>query len=864
MGEVYRARDARLKRDVAIKVLPDHGWTDADRLARLEREAQLLAALNHPCIAQIYGLEAHQSTRALVMEFVEGQTLAERIASGPIAIDEVLAISTQIADALASAHERGIVHRDLKPANIKLRADGSVKVLDFGLAKAVDLSEGERDATTSPTISSPAALTAQGVMLGTAAYMAPEQARGAIVDKRADIWAFGCVLFEMLTRTRAFGGDSVADTVAQVMRSDPDWERLPADVPPSIHRVLRRCLRRDPSQRLQDIGDARLEIAEESTGAGDGGEQRAARRTGGSRIALTMLAAAAAGAALAAVVMSFVRREPPALQERRVDVATPASAEAGSFALSPDGSALVFVAPDAGRRRLWLRSLTSGGATVLKGTDGASLPFWAPGGASIGFFSDDGSMKRIDVDSGAVRTIASAPLPWGASWGADDTILFVPHTGAIARVSASGGKIDPVTTLLPGQALHAVPFFLPDGRHFVYYVGGGPETRGVYIASLDDATGRRLVDADGMAAAAAHGHLLFMRGTTLLAQPFDVARGQVAGAVLALADAITVQLFQGAALSASAMGDIAFRTSAVTQQRQFIWFDRGGRELQKVGEPDFGLPLSPSLSRDGRRIAMHRNVGGNVDIWVIDVDRGVRTRVTSDPANDIHPIWSPDGGRLLFASNRSGSYQLFETTTAGPGNEKPRPGLDLPADWSADGRTVLMGRLDANGAETIWAASIGTAGQPFLVAQTPGSDVRNAQFSPDAKWVAYESNESGRSEVYVQRSGGPGPKTAVSVNGGAQPRWRGDGRELFFIGLDERLMAAPIELPASSEAPHVGAPSPLFATHVGGAIQRMSRQQYFVSPDGQRFLMNSILDGGPAAPITLVLNWRAGRARRAT
>jgi eukaryotic-like serine/threonine-protein kinase len=853
MGEVYRARDTTLRRDVAIKTLPDAFAGDPDRLARFEREAHTLASLNHPHIAQIYGFESTNSVRALVMELVEGPTLADRIALGRIPLDEALPIARQIAEALAAAHEQGIIHRDVKPANIKLRTDGAVKVLDFGLAKLADPAGGAgpsggmggNEGLASPTITSPA-MTRAGIILGTAAYMAPEQAKGKPADKRADIWAFGCVLYEMLTGRRAFGGDDVSETLAEVIKGQPDWTKLPPGTPSAIGRLLRRCLEKDRTRRLADISDARFEIDEAQAGASDGsGVSRGARWE---RLAW---AAALALVSLVAIALMLAGRATPAAPEMRVEITTPPTSDAVSLALSPDGQTIAFVATASGRPHLWVRSLGSGAMRPLAGTEGASQPFWSPNSRSLGFFAD-GSLKRIDLDGGTVRVLADARLPRGGTWSGE-TILFAPRTGSIFRIAAAGGEPAEVTRLEASQSQHGFPSFLPDGRHFIYYVFGSPEARGTYLATLGAAGGRRLLDVDSVAVFAPPRHLLFVRGDTLFAQVFDASRRELAGTPYPIAEEIARGPVAGSQVAAFAVaaGRIVYRTGGTEEQRQFVWFDRSGKELAKVGDPDGNRPLSPSLSADGRRLAMHRAVDGNVDVWVLDVGRGALSRFTSHSANEIHPIWSPDGSRILYSSNRTGSYMLYEKPTMGAADDKLVQAMQAPTDWSRDGRFLLFQGVDPKTRTDIWALPLGADSKPFLVLQTE-FDERDGQFSPDGKWVAYSSTESGRSEVYVQPFPGPGARVQVSINGGAQVRWRRDGKELFFIGLDDRLMAVPIAL---SESEEVGAPVPLFATRVGGALQPASRTQYFASPDGRRFLMNTVLPGAPVSPISLIVNW---------
>jgi eukaryotic-like serine/threonine-protein kinase len=845
MGEVYRAHDKNLSRNVAIKVLPESFAGDPDRLARFEREARTLATLNHANIAQIFGLETSDGVRALAMELVEGEELSVRLARGAMPLDEALPIARQMAQALEAAHDRGIVHRDLKPANIKVRPDGTVKVLDFGLAKALDPESGDAILSNSPTLLA----SMPGVILGTAPYMSPEQARGKVVDEQTDIWAFGCVLFEMLTGKRAFAGDSVSDVVAGILKTEPGWGALPSETPIAIRRLLVRCLVKDLRDRLHDIADARLEIDEALRNPSHVVGRVKARRD---RVAWAT-AMTATLVAVVALVAALRPRQVTSASEMRVDIATPPTTDA-SVALSADGRQVAFVAPDGGRSRLWVRLLDSAAARPLPGTDGAMFPFWAPNGQSIGFFADDGRLKRIDIDGGIVRILAGAQIPWGGTWGSSDAILFGPATGPIYRVPATGGEPAVVTKLKAQQSNHSFPHFLPDGDHFTFFVSGSPEVRGVYIASLRNPEGRRLVDSDSIAAAVCSGHLLFVRGTTVFAQPLDLERQQLTGSAFPVAESIAMRVAAGtqvAALSAATSGRIAYRTGTAVSDRQFIWFDRSGNPVTKVGGPINGNPLSPTLSSDQRHLAFHRSVGGNVDLWVFDIARGTLSRLTSNPANDIHPTWSPDGTRILFSSNRTGEYQLYEKSIASGAETLVVPLQSPLTDWSRDGHVALAQRRGKNGAD-IFAMNMETRAMSPVV-QTELDD-RNGQFSPDGKWIAYESTESGRWEVYVQPFPGPGARVQVSVDGGAQVRWRPDGKELFFIALDERLMAVPIAWPPGG-SPEPGTPVPLFATHVGGAAQAPSRQQYFVSPDGRQFLMNTILQTGPLAPITLIVNW---------
>ena len=858
MGEVYRARDIRLKREVAIKVLPEAFSQDPDRLARFQREAEVLATLNHPNIAAVYGFEETPSASGIVLELVEGPTLADRIAGGPVPLDEALAIARQIADALEAAHEKGVIHRDLKPANIKLRPDGTVKVLDFGLAKMLESEHTASSLSMSPTLNVQA--TYAGVILGTAAYMSPEQARGKPVDRRSDIWAFGCVLYEMLTGRQVFEtGETVSDAVAAILTRDPEWTALPADVPAHIRTVLRRCLQKDPQKRLRDISDARIEIDEAESATPINGSIALATRAAPAalrrdRLAWTALVLVTLIAVLAIVWIRQTGPTVPVAPEMRVDINTPPTTDPVSLAISADGLKIVFVASEGGSR-LWVRSLDSVSQRPLEGTNGAAYPFWSPDGRSVGFFAD-GKLKRIDIDGGSVQVLADAPNGFGGSWNRDGVILFSPAPPfPIFRVSATGSEAAALTRVeTPQQAGHGFPQFLPDGRHFLYSVRGTPQVSGVYIRQLEGTESRRLLDADSAAVVASSGQLLFVRQGKLFAQNFDPVRLALAGNPFTVAELVVVGL--NAALSASAAGPIVYRAgSAGGGQGEFVWIDRSGKEIGRVGDP-ISAVLSPSFSPDARRVALFRAVSGNTDVWLLEMGRGVLSRFTFDAADDVFPIWSTDGSRIVFSSSRNGKFDLYQKPTAGAGTEELLLATEQrksPADWSRNGRFLLYESLDPKTNFDIWALPFDGDRKPFPVVQT-NFEERDGQFSPDENWIAYQSNESGRFEIYVQPFPGPGGKSQISTNGGAQVRWRGDGKELFYIALDGRLMAVPLRLASNGQAVDAGAPIPLFATRVGGAVQGINKQQYTVSLDGQRFLMLTVPQAATASPITMILN----------
>jgi Tol biopolymer transport system component len=852
MGEVYRATDSNLKRPVAIKVLPAAMASDADRLARFQREAEVLAALNHPNIGAIYGLEKTPDLTALVMELVDGDDLSVHIARGAMPVADALPIAKQIADALEAAHEQGIIHRDLKPANIKVRADGTVKVLDFGLAKAMDpAGAASGDAMRSPTLTARA--TQMGMILGTAAYMAPEQARGRSVDKRADIWAFGVVLFEMLTGTRAFPGDDITDTLAAVVRAEPDWNLLPKDLSPTLAVFLRRCLHKDPKQRIGDIHDVRLAL----DGAFDTPQAQtttpAASSMPSARLAWLAFAVALLGTiALAIPAVRHLREAPPAAPiETRVDIVTPGVANSGSFALSPDGRQIVFIASGDGAPRLWLRSLAATTAQPLAGTEGATFPFWSPDSRSLGFFADD-KLKRLDLGAGAPQSLATVIAGRGGAWNAEGIMLFAPNTmGPLFRIAASGGQPAAVPTSNP-QPHYRHPSFLPDGHRFLFFEYGSPDTSGIYLGSLDSPETTRVTASDSRGFYLSPGWLLWLRGQALVAQRLDLEHRALTGDLITLADPVGIDTTAAMAASVSAGGLVAYRTGG-TDRRQLSWFDRAGNAVGVVGEPDASAPLAPELSPDGRRIALDRTVGGNRDVWLMDLAGDGLTRFTFDAALDGFPVWSPDGARIVFESKRKGgSWDLWIKASSGAATEElllETPNDEWPYDWSSDGRFLLYRVTDPTTGPDVWALPMtGADRKPVLVANTAGAE-NAAQFSPDGRLVAYETNESGRFEIVVQTFPEPGGKWQLSTAGGRQPRWRADGKELYFITPDLTMMAVTVAF--SGTTLERGKTLALFPTKIAGSVDKA---QYAVARDG-RFLVNQAREGTAVAPITLIQNW---------
>jgi Tol biopolymer transport system component len=854
MGEVYRARDTKLSREVALKILPPAFAGDPDRLARFRREAQVLASLNHPNIASIYGFEDSGSTHALVLELVEGPTLADQIAKGAIPIDDALPIARQIAEALEAAHEQGIVHRDLKPANIKLRNDGTVKVLDFGLAKALESAPGLRtNPANSPTITSPAMMTGVGMILGTAAYMAPEQAKGRPADKRSDIWAFGCVLFEMLTGERAFAGEDVADTLTTVLKGEPDWGTLPVDTPTPIRTLLTRCLQKDAKRRLPSIAVAQLDI-DDALASPHPAIAGAVARTPPrwrERLAWSLVGVSIAIASGIAIVR-YTTRPIGDTRVMRFTMSPPAGwtlvRAPNEFRISPDGRRIVFPATEAaGRTVLWLRALDSLTSQELPGTEGASTPFWSPDSRHVAFRAG-GKLKKIDVSGGQPITLCDAPDFRGGTWSQQGIILFGSQ-GGLRRIPDSGG----VPALVDiGRGTPTLVSFLPDGRHYLYRTFAG-----VFVASLDSADQRQLFPENGPANVEyADGHVLFERDGTLMAQPFDPRRLTVGGEPVPIAE--TVQTFAAGLpvglFSASANGVLVYEPGANAPESQLAWFDRQGTQLATVGDPaDYAdVALSPDSKRAAVTIPDPRQRTRNV--WILDTVRGLRAQFTFDPAEDLAPAWAPDGTRIAFSSRRRGRWGIYQKAANGAGVEEPI--VEFPPDslvanplsWSADNRFVLFVQGNASAA-MLSMLPLADDRKPLVLlsagAAGPG------QLSPDNHWISYFSNESGRQEVYVMPYPNRGGKRLVSTSGGTQPRWRSDGKEIFYISPDSKIMAA--EVKAEGDVFEVGAVRPLFAIH---GVQ--TRWAYDVSRDGQRFLVNARLeDRSPASPLTVVVNWPA-------
>lgn len=843
MGAVYRATDTKLGRDVAIKILPDSFVGDTDRLARFTREAHVLASLNHPNIAAIYGVE----DRALILELVEGPTLAERLAHGPIPLEDALPIARQVADAIEFAHDRGIIHRDLKPANIKIRDDGTAKVLDFGLAKAfsLDSSSGSTEAMNSPTLTNRA--TQIGVILGTAAYMAPEQAKGKAVDRRADIWAFGVVFYEMLAGKRGYHAEDVSDTLAAVLTREVDWAALPADTPSRLRALLRDCLVRDPKQRLRDIGEARRALDQLISGAPDSGASTssAAVAPAAQPAARAIPWAIAALAVMATVGMFLWRGSGNAVRqpEARLQIVVPG--DNGVIALSPDGRQLMFAAPtEKGNGfQIWLRSLDSEIAKPLAGTEAGGVGFWSPDSKSIAFFSHQ-TLKRIDLESGAVQTLADAPTPRGGAWNRDGTILFAPSgNGPLYRIPATGGRPEPATEQRPQEASHRAPQFLPDGHHFLFWVTGPPEVKGEYLGSLDSKEHHRVCVADGAVTFLPPNHILLVREQVMYAQGFDPGRMTLIGEPVAVSSGVSADWTFFTRGTASNTGLIAYRPDELTR-RQVTWIDRAGKPAGTVGEPLSNARWA-DLSPDGRALAITTTRGefGAADNLLMDMSRGTITRLSEDGGA---ARWSPDGTRVAFNGGRSGVLDIYWKALGSSGSDEvlfaSKESKNL-SDWSPDGKYILFSSQSPATARDVWALPVdGADRKPFPVAQTTAEE-RDGKFSPDGKWVAYQSDETGHNEVFVRPFPGPGSAVRVSTGGGQSPFWRRDGKELFYT-TDDQLMAVAVGA-SGKGALDFGLPKSLFK--VKGIV--------VPETDGQKFLYLIPIGDVSRPPITVIVNW---------
>ncbi len=865
MGEVYRARDVRLDREVAIKVLPEAMVSDPERVARFQREAKLSASLNHPNIAAIHGFEEHESNGRsacfLVLEFVAGETLAVRLKRGPMPVEETLHICRQIADALESAHDSGVIHRDLKPGNIMIRHDDSVKVLDFGLAKAITDDSSMSAPSNSPTIT--ANYTRPGVILGTAAYMSPEQARGRPLDKRTDIWSFGAVLYECLTGESPFAGETVSDSIGAIMHKEIDLTRLPPGTPSMVRHVLRRCLERDRKNRLRDIGDARVEL-EYSTDHADDSVSRHER--GASRLPWVLVALSV----LAIAWLTASRSAPRTETSYRLTIPVPAATQFGDQAasppvISPDGRHVVFgVQEPGGKTRLWLRRLDEFTARPLNGTDGAAYAFWSPDSRHVAYFRG-GRLRRIEVQTGREQAIggAGAHYPRGGSWNARGEIVLAPNANSgIHVIDAAGGTARPITHVDPAipDGSHRWPFFLPDGQRFLFTVwtndlGAREQVGGVYLGSLSgDEPPRRLTTDASSAVFARPSHLLVVRGDNLVAIPFDVGAGAINGEPAVVASGVLRNLATGhATFSASNDLTLVYAGGQAFVPSTFSWYDRSGVRTPVPGEPDaiFTFRIAPDSSRAAIAVP---GQGGDGEIWILDLARGVRTRVAESGGAIDYPAWSADGDSLLYSAPDMG---LYVRLADGSGNSEPVlvDKMDkILYDWSLDERFVAFWPLaSGSGTPDIWIYSVDSASSaPCAVGE---ATYENARFSPDGRWLAYVSDDSGRREIFVQelRDTGDartGARVQVSTAGGDEPHWRADGLEITYVDPQDGLMAVALE-PRDGKL-RVDTPQQLFT--LDGPVEGVD-----AASDHERFLVATRVEVH-SEPLHVILNWPSGYA----
>jgi serine/threonine protein kinase/Tol biopolymer transport system component len=860
MGEVYQAHDTKLGRDVAIKVLPAAFVHDSERLSRFQREARMLASLNHPNIATIHGLEQSDGMHYLVMELALGQTLAERISAGPLAVDETLRICGQITEALEAAHEKGVIHRDLKPANVNVTPEGRLKVLDFGLAKAF-AGDGGLDLSHAPTPTTMG--TEEGRILGTPAYMSPEQARGKPVDKRTDIWAFGCVLYELLTGQQAFRGETLSDTLAAILERDVDWRRLPQPTPANIQLLLRRCLQKDATRRLRDIGEARIAIEETLSGAVEVGAVHVQKNW------VRPLPLALAGfAAIAVIVLliGFLMRatRPPARAITRLAVTLPPTDQLAlgdrGIALSPDGSRLVFVASHGDSDyRLYLRSINRFEATPILGTEGASNPFFSPDGQSVGF-SAEGKLKKVSLSGGAPLTLCSASAMRGATWNPDDTIIFAPSTGSgLYRVSAGGGMPKPLT--IPdqkkGEVSHRWPEVLPGGKALLFTILAGADMR-IGVLSLETGERRVLVEGGTYPRYFPSGHLVYARAGGLQAVPFDLRRLAVTGPPVSVLEGIVMNPVNGwVQLGSSADGSLAYIPGVSgAGERTLLWVDRDGA-AQALPAPPRGY-WTPKLSPDGQRLSVGID-DSNPGLWIYELARGTLTRLTTSKLNP-YQIWTPDGKRVTLRSALSNRFDLDWMPVDGSGVAErliTGEGLPIPGSWSPDGQVLAYSEQDPTTGWDIWVLKLEGDRKPRPFLQTPSNEDA-ALFSPDGRWLAYQSDESGRNEIYVSPFPDPGRKWQISTEGGTEPLWAPNGRELFYRN-GSKMMSAAVETKPTFAA---AKPKLLFkGDYVEGPFG--FRPNYDVSPDNQRFLMVKAAEQQQAASqINVVLNWFEELKRR--
>jgi eukaryotic-like serine/threonine-protein kinase len=870
MGEVYRATDTRLDRCVAIKVLASHLSSSPELKQRMEREARAISALNHSHICQLYDLGSQNGTEYLVMEFLEGETLVERLRRGPMPLNEVLRTGIAIAEALSAAHRQGIVHRDLKPGNIML-TKGGAKLMDFGLAKPLGVTTGASSPsppsfTATATISSPSPLsplTSAGSIVGTVQYMSPEQIEGKEADARSDIFALGAVLYEMASGKRPFDGKSQISLASSILEKDPEpITSINPKIPATFEQLLTTCLQKNPDDRFQSAHDLKLQLqwiaAEKSPAA------LIIRPTPalGRNQLLALTTAIVAGLVLGAYAGIFIFHSRQPLRTMRTVINPPSKTTinlmgdfAGPPVLSPDGTSLAFAATDPnGKSMLWIRPMDSLDARMLPGTDGAIFPFWSPDGASLGFFADN-KLKTIDLNSTSAQVIADAPFGRGGAWGADGVILFSPNTQApLMRISSSGGTPVPATKIDEAfHTSHRWPYFLPDGKHFLYLAIHHDPSHAtsdiLYYASLDGGENRELFRSESNAIYA-DGYLLFARGEQLMAQPFDPGSGKLSGTPAVVAKAIANDVSTWHMAASASNNGLLVLGSGGSADWQLVWMDRTGKQISTVDDKLPNLALA-RISPQGDRVALQMD-NAQADIWVLDLARGVRTRLTFGPVSNQSPVWSPDGKWIAYISGRNGHSEIYRKRSDGSGEEEllltGDPAL-MTHDWSHDGKYLIYSRGMWGANWEIWALPLQGDRKPFMVVpRSTTSFTSNGHLSPDGRWVAYASDESGTSEVYVSAFTGGQGKWQISSNGGAQAQWSRDGKELYFMDMSFNLYA--LSVTQVGNALQFGAPHRLIGTNSYSAPEVF----YDVSPDGRKILIDRVSQQ-VGQEITVVTNF---------
>ena len=855
MGEVYRAKDTRLRREVAVKILPGVFSTDADRLRRFEQEARAAGRLNHPNVLAIYDVGTHEGSPYIVSELLEGVTLRARMKGTALPPRKVMEYAVQIARGLAVAHDRGIVHRDLKPENLFVTKDGRIKILDFGLAKLRPELNPTVD-TAEPTLLK----TDPGIVMGTVAYMSPEQVRGDETDHRSDIFSFGTVLYEMLSGQQAFQRKSAAETMSAILKEEPsELTQTNPNIPSVLEHIARRCLEKGREQRFQSASDLAFALQEVSGISGSAlvplvptaGQLKSHERFVWIVVSVTLVFISIAIAALR------FRPAPSGEKVIRFMIPPPERATFGldvSAVISPSGHHLAFVAVTEGQSALWVRPLDTLSSRELPGTEGARAPFWSPDSRSIGFFAQD-KLKKIEISGGPAVALCDVSDGYGGAWNREGAIVFAPRwADVLYRVSTSGGLVTPVTKLDPllHEEAHRWPQFLPDGRHFVYSASSNPtQDSGIAVGLLDSIGSKRVLNTDLNATYAPPGYLLFVREGTLMAQPFDAQRLESTGTSFPVAERLQSQ--SGALRSAFSVSDngILAYESGASRNRQLIWSDRAGRQLGTLGAPEeyWHVEISP----DNKRVAleiMDRQTK-YADVWLFDLLRGIPARFTFNPGWSGQPIWSPDASHIAFWSNRGGTSGLYQELSNGTGEGELLVKGMGPCDWSSDGRYIVYESGSSKTKEDLWVLPLFSDRKPFPFVQTEFAEYE-AKFSPNGRWIAYISHESGNSEIYVQSFPAAGAKWRVSTKGGGQPRWRRDGKELFYLAAG-KLMAVPVKTGPHFEA---GMPKALFEVR-----DVVSRYRYDATADGQRFLVITPVEEATTAPITVVLNWTAGLKR---